>query len=114
MESIEKVISKLEGNVYIIYTTSNKKTEGENVKFFKKIREHKNVKLIIYEKSTETFDILIKEAEEADIEYQTAPYLSMALKLTKSMLVPNENNNVIILCNSMNRFDKNIVFLDKI
>jgi dihydrofolate synthase/folylpolyglutamate synthase len=114
MESIERIISKLKGNIFIAYTTNNKKTRGENTMFFNIIKKYSNIKIVIYKKTQEMYDFLIEEANNSGIKYETAPYLSLALLKIKSLLVPNEKNNVLILCNSMKQFDKNIVFLDRI
>jgi hypothetical protein len=114
MQSIDKIISRLSGNIYIAYTTSNKKTKGENTLFFNNIKKYNNIEIVIYEKSKETYSFLIEEANNSGIRYTTAPYLSMALMQLRDMMKPNEKNNLLILCNSMKSFDKNIVFLDRI
>ncbi|MDR0571591.1 MAG: hypothetical protein LBG48_01935, partial [Rickettsiales bacterium] len=79
IDSIENIISKLRGNIYILYTTNNPKTEGENIDFFNVIRKYKNIKLIIYKKSQKTYDFLLAEADKSGIKYATAKYLSLAL-----------------------------------
>ncbi|MDR2760959.1 MAG: hypothetical protein LBB09_03895 [Rickettsiales bacterium] len=114
IDSIRDIIMKLSGNIYIVYTTNNPKTEGENCKFFDIIKARSGAKLIIYKKSPETFNFLLEEANSSGVEYETSEYLSLALTRVKNMMKSREKNNVLILCNSMKRFDKNIVLLDRI
>jgi hypothetical protein len=97
-----------------LYTTNNPKTEGENTDFFDVIKKYENVKLIIYKKSQKTYDFLLTEADKNGIKYATAEYLSLALVQVKKELKAGDENNVLILCNSMKQFDKHIVFLDRI
>lgn len=101
---------------YIIYTSNNLKIMKDNIVFFEELNKVNKDKfeLLLYKKNNDIFYYILEQISNYNIDFKIKENLSSALVYVKNKIDNNniKNCRVLIVCDSMIRFDSNIEYLN--